>query len=97
MVREQPLSVIEAQSLGTPVLGARIGGIPELIEEGISGMLFEAKNTVDLKQKIEAMFIHKFDYELLAKTRNKDILQLLIINNWWIFILDNRKYNSFIY
>lgn len=62
-----PLSVIEAQSLGTPVLGARIGGIPELIEEGISGMLFEAKNTVDLKQKIEAMFIHKFDYELLAK------------------------------
>lgn len=29
-----PLSVIEAQCLGTPVLGARIGGIPELIEEG---------------------------------------------------------------
>lgn len=62
-----PLSVIEAQCLGTPVLGARIGGIPELIEEGISGMLFEAKNTVDLKQKIEAMFTHKFDYEVLAK------------------------------
>lgn len=62
-----PLSVIEAQCLGTPVLGACIGGIPELIEEGISGMLFETKNTVDLKQKIEAMFIHKFDYEFLAK------------------------------
>lgn len=62
-----PLSVIEAQCLGTPVLGACIGGIPELIEEGISGMLFEAKNTADLKQKIEAMFIHKFDYEFLAK------------------------------
>lgn len=62
-----PLSVIEAQCLGTPVLGARIGGIPELIEEGISGMLFEAKNIVDLKQKIEAMFIHNFDYEVLAK------------------------------
>ena len=26
-----PLTVIESQSLGTPVLGARIGGIPELI------------------------------------------------------------------
>jgi len=62
-----PLSVIEAQCLGTPVLGARIGGIPELIEDGISGMLFEAKNTIDLKQKIEAMFIHNFDYEVLAK------------------------------
>jgi len=28
-----PLTVIESQSLGTPVLGARIGGIPELISE----------------------------------------------------------------
>ena len=28
-----PLTVIESQSLGTPVLGARIGGIPELICE----------------------------------------------------------------
>ncbi len=27
----------------TPVLGARIGGIPELIEEGESGMLFESE------------------------------------------------------
>ena len=63
-----PLSVIEAQCLGTPVLGARIGGIPELIEEGKSGMLFESKNTVDLKTKIEAMFSHTFNYEALAKS-----------------------------
>ena len=64
-----PLSVIEAQCLGTPVLGARIGGIPELIEEGESGMLFEPKNIMDLKKKIEAMFVHTtFDYEALAKS-----------------------------
>lgn len=62
-----PLSVIEAQCLGTPVLGARIGGIPELIQEGISGMLFESRNVSNLKNKIEAMFIHSFDYEALAK------------------------------
>lgn len=62
-----PLSVIEAQCLGTPVLGSRIGGIPELIEEGISGMLFEPKDKINLKQKIEAMFNHVFDYEVLAK------------------------------
>ncbi|KAB6262918.1 glycosyltransferase family 4 protein, partial [Bacteroides xylanisolvens] len=39
-----PLSVIEAQCLGTPVLGANIGGIPELIKEGINGMCFESRN-----------------------------------------------------
>jgi glycosyltransferase involved in cell wall biosynthesis len=37
-----PLSVIEAMTLGTPVIGSRIGGIPELIDEGVTGFLFEA-------------------------------------------------------
>ena len=39
-----PLSMIEAQCLGTPVLGANIGGIPELIKEGVNGMCFESRN-----------------------------------------------------
>lgn len=66
-----PLSVIEAQCLGTPVLGAQIGGIPELIDDGISGMLFEPKNVKDLKEKIEIMFACEFDYRSLAEQSQK--------------------------
>lgn len=66
-----PLSVIEAQCLGTPVLGAQIGGIPELIDDGISGMLFEPKNVKDLKEKIEIMFACEFDYRNLAEQSQK--------------------------
>jgi len=47
-----PFSVMESQMYGTPVLGARIGGIPELIEEGRTGELFESRNVEDLKNKI---------------------------------------------
>ena len=36
-----PFSVMESQMYGTPVLGANIGGIPELIQEGKTGELFE--------------------------------------------------------
>lgn len=61
-----PLTVIESQSLGTPVLGARIGGIPELIEEKISGMTFESGNVEDLKKKIELMWDASFDYKAIA-------------------------------
>lgn len=61
-----PLSVIEAESLGTPVLGANIGGIPELIQKGVSGMTFESRNVVDLKEKIELMFAANFDYAHIA-------------------------------
>lgn len=62
-----PLTVIEAQSLGTPVLGAHIGGIPELIEEGVTGMTFESGNVEDLKNKIQQMFVTTFDYKGIAK------------------------------
>lgn len=61
-----PLSVIEAQCLGTPVLGADIGGIPELIAQRVSGMVFESRNVLDLKKKIEMMWQVKFDYKNLA-------------------------------
>ena len=62
-----PLSVIEAKCLGTPVLGARIGGIPELIEEGITGMTFASRSVVDLKEKIQKMWNTSWDYETIAK------------------------------
>lgn len=62
-----PLSVIEAQCLGTSVLGARIGGIPELIKEGETGMTFESRNADDLAKKIEIMWQSGFDYEKMAK------------------------------
>lgn len=47
-----PFSVMESQMYGTPVLGANIGGIPELIDAGKTGELFESGNEVDLKEKL---------------------------------------------
>ena len=61
-----PMSVIEAECLGTPVLGARIGGIPELIDEGVNGMTFESRNVADLREKISRMYDAPFDYKAIA-------------------------------
>lgn len=61
-----PLTVIESQSLGTPVLGARIGGIPELIEDGVSGMTFRSGDVDDLKGKIQDMMRAEFDYRQIS-------------------------------
>lgn len=47
-----PFSVMESQMYGTPVLGAEIGGIPELIDVGRTGELFESGDVEDLKGKI---------------------------------------------
>lgn len=63
-----PFSVMESQMYGTPVLGADIGGIPELIEAGKTGELFKSGNAADLKSKIEKLWS---DRELCEEyTRN---------------------------
>lgn len=51
-----PFSVMESQMYGTPVLGANIGGIPELIAAGQTGELFESENAQDLKEKIQKLW-----------------------------------------
>jgi len=61
-----PLSVIEAECLGTPVLGANIGGIPDLINQN-NGMIFESRNVEDLSSKIERMWNMSSDYNSIAK------------------------------
>lgn len=63
-----PLSVIEAECLGVPVLGAQIGGISELISDGDTGMTFRSRDIDDLIIKIEKMFATKFDYQMIADT-----------------------------
>lgn len=47
-----PFTVIESQCLGTPVIGSSLGGIPELIEVGKTGELFEAGNVEQLARKV---------------------------------------------
>lgn len=52
-----PFSVMESQMYGTPVLGADIGGIPELIQVGQTGELFESGNAKELKEQIKQMWV----------------------------------------
>lgn len=48
-----PTVIYESFMNGTPVIGSRIGGIPELIETGKNGFLFEPGNVDELKAILE--------------------------------------------
>jgi glycosyltransferase involved in cell wall biosynthesis len=62
-----PLSVIEAYSVGVPVIGAEIGGIPEIIVEGKTGFMFEMKNVGHLTKVItSANSLSTEEYEILS-------------------------------
>lgn len=47
-VENSPMSIAEALCYGVPVIGSRLGAIPELIEHGTNGLLFEAGSPASL-------------------------------------------------
>lgn len=63
-----PMTIVEAYSLGTPVIGANIGGIPEIIVERKTGYLFESGNVSDLERAISlSITLTGEQYEAMAK------------------------------
>jgi glycosyltransferase involved in cell wall biosynthesis len=45
-----PLSILESYALGKPVIGAAIGGIPEMIQEGATGWTFRSGSVDELRE-----------------------------------------------
>ena len=49
---------LEALACGTPVVGSRVGGVPDYVLEGATGLLCEAGNARDLAAKLDWMVEH---------------------------------------
>jgi glycosyltransferase involved in cell wall biosynthesis len=50
-----PISLLEAYALGRPVIGTRIGGIPELVADGQTGLLVEPGDAAMLAEALTAL------------------------------------------
>lgn len=50
-----PLSILESYALGRPVIGAAIGGIPEMIRHGETGLTFTSGDVGELADALAAM------------------------------------------
>ncbi len=53
-----PLVVLEAMASARPVIGSRVGGIPELILEDQTGLLFNPGDTNELSEKIVQLLLN---------------------------------------
>ena len=62
-----PLTAYEAMACGRAMVGTRIGGIPELVVDQETGLLFERNNDVDLAEKIIRLLRDKDLAERMGK------------------------------
>jgi len=51
-----PLAIIEAMSASKPVIGSRVGGIPEMVEDGVNGLLCRPGDAASAAHCIVKMF-----------------------------------------
>ena len=54
-LENRPSSVLEAFALGKPVIGSRIGGIPELVRDGETGFTFAPGAPSELREKLRIL------------------------------------------
>jgi glycosyltransferase involved in cell wall biosynthesis len=52
-LEQQPISVLEAAFAGTPTVASRIGGLPEMVHHGQTGLLFESGNVAELASRLQ--------------------------------------------
>lgn len=70
-----PMSVLEAMAYGKPVVGSRIGGIPELIEDGETGLLFEAGDADSLLAALNKLMGDKALRQKMGKAGHQRVEQ----------------------
>lgn len=55
-IENSPNSIGEAQILGVPVIASYVGGIPDMVSNGVSGLLYQADADYLIPSKIEEIF-----------------------------------------
>lgn len=67
------LTAAEAKAIGTPVIASRIGGLTEVVRDGIDGILFEPGSSDDLSRAIDALT--HIDLENMGEAGKLDVIK----------------------
>ncbi len=82
-----PYSVMETLAIGKPVIGANIGGIPELVQNQYTGMTYKFDNIEELSNNMKVLFNDKELAEKLGNNAKEQAKKLYTKNVYYDKIL----------
>jgi glycosyltransferase involved in cell wall biosynthesis len=62
-----PMVVLEAMAAGTPVLAARVGGLPDLIDPGVNGLFCDPQDPKSIRTGVETLLENREEAALMAR------------------------------
>ena len=70
-----PLSILEAMAVGLPVVGSSVGGVPEAVEDGVTGLLVPPRDPVRLAAALERLLADPALRRRLGSNGRERVLQ----------------------
>ena len=66
-----PRTLVEAFASSLPVIASRLGSLPELVSEGVTGMLFDPGNASDLANKLDWAIQHPLEMARMGRNARR--------------------------
>ncbi len=67
-----PITILEAMSVGVPIIATNLGPRNEMIKNGINGFLYENENSKDFKEKVNTLIENKELREKMGKAAREE-------------------------
>jgi glycosyltransferase involved in cell wall biosynthesis len=69
-----PVVALECFAAAKPIVASRMGGLPSIVSEGETGLLFTAGNATEIAEKVRYMFAHPFEADRMGR-RAREIVE----------------------
>jgi len=70
-----PMGIVESFACGVPVICSRLGGMQELVEDGVTGLHFTPGNATELAGKVQWTWLHPEEMQAMGKTARSTYLR----------------------
>ena len=78
-----PRVIMEAMALQKPVIASNVGGIPDLVKDGVNGFLFKVGNIEQLAEKLRTLLSNK-EMAVEMGRKGKELIQSQFSNEKYI-------------